>query len=146
MDDVQNEHDPRCWPIDRVGITGLRYPIIVLDRQRGHQHTVAHLTMSVNLPHHFKGTHMNRLVDVLNEFRGEVTMRTLPAILAALQQQLRAKSAHIEVEFPYFLERVAPESGARALMDYECSFVAEASDERSDFRLGVRVPVTSLCP
>jgi GTP cyclohydrolase I len=146
MDDVQNQHDSRCLPIDRVGITGLRYPIVVLDRQHGRQQTVAHLTMSVNLPHHFKGTHMSRFVEVLNECRGEVTMRTLPAILAALQRQLRAESAHIEVAFPYFLERVAPASGARALMDYDCSFVAEASEDRSDFILGVRVPVTSLCP
>src|SRR5436309_1255157 len=104
MDDVQNRHDPRCLPIDRAGITGLRYPIIVLDRQHGRQQTVAQLTMSVNLPHHFKGTHMSRFVEVLNEYRGEVTMRTLPALLGALQRQLLAKSAHVEVEFPYFLE------------------------------------------
>src|SRR5207247_80684 len=92
------------------------------------------------------GTHMSRFVEVLNEHRGEVTMRTLPALLAALRERLKAESAHVTVEFPYFLERAAPESGARALMDYECTFRAEANDEGEDFVLGVRIPVTSVCP
>src|SRR5262249_20355260 len=57
-----------------------------------------------------------------------------------------AQRAHIAVEFPYFVERAAPESGARALMDYTCEFQAEASDQDDDFILSVRVPVTSVCP
>jgi GTP cyclohydrolase I len=83
---------------------------------------------------------------VLNEHRGEVTMRTLPALLAALRERLDAERAHIAVEFPYFVDRTAPESGARALMDYACAFRAETSDEGDDFVLSVRVPVTSVCP
>ncbi len=147
IDDVQNQHDPRGLPIDRVGIAGLRYPIIVLDREQGRQQTVAQVTMSVNLSHNFKGTHMSRFVEVLNEHRGEVTMRTLPTVLAVLRERLRAESAYITVEFPYFVERTAPESGARAPMDYECTFRAEASGEsEEDFVLAVRVPVASVCP
>ncbi|HWE61077.1 MAG TPA: GTP cyclohydrolase, FolE2/MptA family, partial [Chloroflexota bacterium] len=78
--------------------------------------------------------------------RGEVTMRTLPAMLAELKLRLRAESARMEVRFPYFIERAAPVSGARALMDYESWFIGEANGVSSDFVLGVRVPVTSLCP
>jgi GTP cyclohydrolase I len=146
MHDVQNQLDDRRIPIDQVGVSDLRCPIVVLDRDHQQQQTVATLTMSVNLPHHFKGTHMSRFVEVLNEHRGEVTMRTLPTILCALKERLYAESARIHVAFPYFLERVAPASGARALMDYECSFVGELNGDHSDFVLGVRVPVTSLCP
>ncbi|HEV7373531.1 MAG TPA: GTP cyclohydrolase FolE2 [Pyrinomonadaceae bacterium] len=146
MDDVQNRQDDRRIPIDKVGVSDLRYPIVVLDRQQGKQETVARLSMSVSLPHHFKGTHMSRFIEVLNEHRGEVTMRTLPDILRELRRRLEAESAHIEVRFPYFLERTAPVSEARALMDYECSFVGESNGDKDDFVLGVRVPVTSLCP
>lgn len=146
IDDVQSRQDDRRIPIDRVGVSDLRYPITVLDRQQGKQETVALLSMSVSLPHHFKGTHMSRFIEVLNEQRGEITMRTLPTILACLRQRLDAESAHIEVKFPYFLERTAPVSEARGLMDYECWFVGESNGERDDFLLGVRVPVTSLCP
>jgi GTP cyclohydrolase I len=146
MEDVQSRPDDRQIPIDQVGVSDLLYPIAVLDRELGKQQTVARLTMSVSLPHHFKGTHMSRFLEVLNEHRGEVTMRTLPAILAALKERLQAERARVEATFPYFLERMAPVSGARALMDYECSFIGEANGASDDFILGVRVPITTLCP
>jgi GTP cyclohydrolase I len=146
LDDVQNRRDERGIAINHVGVTDLRWPVVVLDRQQGEQQTVATLTASVGLPHHFKGTHMSRFVEVLNEHRGEVTMRTLPTILRQLKERLDAESARIEVRFPYFLERVAPVSGCKALMDYECSFIGESNGGHDDFVLGVRVPVTSVCP
>jgi GTP cyclohydrolase IB len=121
VEDVQNRTDERGIALDQAGVTDLRYPIIVLDREHQKQQTIARLTMSVGLPHHFKGTHMSRFIEVLNEHRGEVTMRTLPSILRDLKERLEAESARIEVAFPYFIEREAPVSGARALMDYECS-------------------------
>lgn len=146
MKDVQGRLDTRQIAIDQVGVSELRYPIVVLDRENEKQHTVAVLTMSVGLPHHFKGTHMSRFLEVLNEHRGEVTQRTLPYILRALRERLEADSARIEVHFPYFVEREAPISRARGIMDYECFFVGESNGAREDFILGVRVPVTSLCP
>lgn len=146
MFDVQNHRDDRQIPIDKVGVCDLQYPIVVLDRQSQRQSTTAKLSMSVNLPHEFKGTHMSRFIEVLNGHRGEITMRTLPLILGELKTKLDAESAHMEVEFPYFLERTAPVSGATALMDYQCRFSGEANGGKEDFVLTVCVPVTSLCP
>jgi GTP cyclohydrolase I len=146
MFDVQNHRDERQIAIDKVGVCDLQYPIVVLDRRSQKQATTARLSMSVDLPHEFKGTHMSRFIEVLNTHRGEVTMRTLPIILGELKARLNAKSAHLEVFFPYFVERRAPVSGATALMDYECKFVGEANGAKEDFVLSVRVPVTSLCP
>jgi GTP cyclohydrolase I len=146
LEDVQGRADPRGIAIEQVGVTGLRYPITVLDRAQVRQPTVARITLSVDLPHHFKGTHMSRFLEVLEGHRGEVTLRTIPEILAELRRRLEAERARIEVEFPYFLERTAPITGARALMDYACSFVGEASGASSDFVLGIEVPVSSLCP
>lgn len=146
MIDVQSRADERGIALDRVGVTDLRYPIVILDRARERQSTTARVTMSVSLPHHFKGTHMSRFLEVLNEHRGEVTMRTLPKMLSELRARLDAESARVELHFTYFLERAAPASGARGLMDYECSFIGEASGTREDFVLGVKVPVTSCCP
>src|SRR5206468_12206758 len=118
MEDVQNHADERGIPLDQVGVADLRYPIIVLDRTNEKQHSVARLSMSVNLPHQFKGTHMSRFIEVLNEHRGEMTMRTLPAMLRDLKRRLHAESAHAEVRLPYLIEKAEPKSGARALMDY----------------------------
>ena len=146
MDDVQNRPDERGIALDRAGVSGLRYPITILDKKEGRQETVAELSMSVSLPHHFKGTHMSRFIEVLNSHRGEVTMRTLPEILKELKTRLEAETAHIEVTFPYFIEREAPVTKSKALMDYECTFIGELNGKYDDFVLRVCTPVTSLCP
>jgi len=146
MQDVQNGQDDRQIPIDRVGVCDLQYPIVVLDRDKQQQQTTARLTMSVNLPHQFKGTHMSRFIEVLDAHRGEITLRTVPCILRELKARLAAESAHIDVAFPYFLEKAAPVTGAKALMHYDCRFIGEANGGSCDFVLRVNVPVTSLCP
>jgi GTP cyclohydrolase I len=68
MADVQNMNDDRMIEIDKVGVKNIKYPIVVLDKAKGLQHTIATIDMYVNLPHHFKGTHMSRFVEALNEF------------------------------------------------------------------------------
>lgn len=146
MIDIQSQQDHREIPIDLVGVSDLRYPIIVWDRDHEKQSTVATLNMSVSLPHHFKGTHMSRFLEVLTQHQGEMTMETLPAILHQLKERLGAESARVEVKFPYFLERTAPATGSKALMDYECWFHGESNGSKDDFVLGICVPVTSLCP
>src|SRR5688572_14401079 len=115
MEDVQGQPDDRDIPLDQVGVCGLMHPITVLDQTNGTQPTIARVTMSVSLPREQKGTHMSRFVEVLEDHHGEVTMRTVPAILRDLRERLDAASARIELTFPYFLERVAPVSGAKAL-------------------------------
>ena len=146
LEDVQNHADHRHVPIEQVGVSDLRYPITVLDRAAESQHTVATITLSVGLPQDTKGTHMSRFIQVLERHRGEITVRILPDVLRDLKMTLQAESARIEVRFPYFLERRAPVSGARALVDYQCAFVGEMNGGDMDFVLGVDVPVTSLCP
>lgn len=146
LTDVQQTPDVRGIEIDQVGICDLAYPIVVLDRANERQHAAAKISMSVNLPHHFKGTHMSRFLQVLARHQGEVTMRTLPAILHELKQRLDAEAAHVEVEFTYFLQRTAPVSGLKSPMDYRCAFVGESNGTHDDFILRVEVPVSTLCP
>jgi GTP cyclohydrolase I len=102
--------------------------------------------MSVSLPHHFKGTHMSRFLEVLSRHQGEITMRTIPEILHELKQKLDAESAHIEVEFPYYILRTAPVSKMQAPMEYRTTFIGESNGDSDDFQLKVQVPVTTLCP
>jgi GTP cyclohydrolase I len=146
MPDVQSGSDDRGVALDQVGVRDIRFPISVLDRDDVRQQTIANLSLSVSLPHHFKGTHMSRFIEVLNAHQGEFTVRTIPEILLELRKKLNAESAQMEVRFPYFLKRSAPASGATALMDYQCAFSASSSADEADFILSVEVPVTSLCP
>ena len=146
LPDVQASADTRGIAIDQVGVCDLRYPIDVLDRAGGTQRTVASLALSVGLPHHFKGTHMSRFIEVLSHYRGEFTMRTLPSLLEEMKERLEAESARVELRFPYFIEKTAPVTKKAALMDLACGFTGEVNGDRSDFILHVTVPVASLCP
>ena len=145
MPDLQQTRDNRNIPIDKVGVKNIRYPIVVLDRSRVQQHTVARVNMYVDLPHHFKGTHMSRFIEILNLYHGEISIDSMDVILREMKGRLEASRAHLELDFPYFIEKAAPVSGARSLMEYQCRMVGTLG-EAADFVLGVTVPVTSLCP
>src|SRR5512145_823775 len=145
MPDLQSTPDTRNIPIDKVGVKDIRYPIVVLDRSKTQQHTVARVNMYVDLPHHFKGTHMSRFIEILNLYHGEISIDRIDAILQEMKDRLEASRAHLELEFPYFIEKAAPVSGARGLMEYQCQMIGTLGSER-DFILGVTVPVTTLCP
>jgi len=145
MPDIQSQPDGRQIPIDKVGVKGLRYPIAVKDRQKGLQHTVGLFDLFVNLPHDFKGTHMSRFIEVLNEFRGEISMEKFQEILEKIKNKLNAQSAHMTVEFPYFIEKMAPVTETPGLMAYTC-FMSGALTESFDLIVGVEVPVTTVCP
>jgi GTP cyclohydrolase I len=147
LTDLQNSRDHRNIEIDKVGVKNIRYPITVLDRAHGRQQTVATINMYVNLPQEFKGTHMSRFIEILNEYRGEVHIHNFPAILETMKHRLQARSAHLEVTFPYFVEKVSPVSGAAGLMEYGCRLVGSLSDEGGfDMVAAVVVPICTVCP
>jgi len=145
MPDMQQSRDTRNIAIDKVGVKDIRYPIVVQDKHLEHQHTVARVNMFVDLPHHFKGTHMSRFIEVLNLYHGEISVENLETILTEMKRRLEAGRAHLELEFPYFIEKRAPASGARGLMEYQCRMIGSLG-QQFDFVLEVSVPVTSLCP
>jgi GTP cyclohydrolase I len=62
-----------------------------------------------------------------------------------MKHGLNAESAHVEMEFPYFIEKKAPVSGAIGLMEYRCTFIGDLTD-KVRLMLGVAVPITTLCP
>lgn len=143
--DIQSLPDSRNIPVDKVGVKGLRYPISVKDRLRGLQHTVGTFDLFVNLPHEFKGTHMSRFIEVLDDYRDEISMEKFQEILDKMKSKLNAQSAHMNVEFPYFMEKAAPITATPGLMCYTC-FMRGALTSRFDLIVGVEVPVTTVCP
>ena len=147
MKDIQSQHDFRNIPVDKVGIKDLRYPITVLDRKNGFQHTIASINMYVNLPEKYKGTHMSRFVELLHLFRSEISLKEISNILEQMKEHLKAASAHIEITFPYFIEKKAPISNSPGLMDYTCGIIGSSGhDGRLDLISEVIVPVSSVCP
>ena len=147
MKDIQSQPDYRNIPIDKVGIKNLRYPITVRDRRDGYQHTVATINMFVDLPHDYKGTHMSRFVELLHLLRPEVSLQKFAAILENMKKHLNAASAHLEMTFPYFIEKKAPVSTSPGLMDYTCSIIGSSDPTgKVDLVSEVVVPISSVCP
>lgn len=146
MEDVQGRADTRQIAIDKVGIKDIRHPVRVSDRSGGEQHTIATFNMYVNLPHNFKGTHMSRFVEILNRHEREITVQSFKEMLTEMTEVLEAEAGHIEMRFPYFVNKAAPVSGVQSLMDYDVTFVGEIRDGEPQMNIKVVIPVTSLCP
>jgi GTP cyclohydrolase I len=145
VEDVQGRADTRRIAIDRVGIKDIRHPVRVKDRSGGEQHTIASFNMYVNLPHDFKGTHMSRFVEVLHHAR-EISVDSFSAMLVEMTTRLNADAGHIEMSFPYFVNKHAPVSGVESLMDYQATLIGECCRGETTMWVRVVVPVTSLCP
>lgn len=146
LHDKQSERDFRNLPIDKVGVRRLRFPIQVRDKAHEVQNTVATLGLYVDLPQHFKGTHMSRFIEVLNAHGRVMHVENIPDILRAMQARLHARSAHLDMEFPFFLTKHAPVTRQAGVMDYTARFDATADGPEIDFVLTVIVGLTTLCP
>jgi GTP cyclohydrolase IB len=144
--DVQGSADTRRLAIDKVGIKAIRHPVRVADRDGGVQHTIATFNMYVGLPHNFKGTHMSRFVEILNSHEREISVESFETMLRDMVKRLEAEFGRVEMTFPYFINKAAPVSGVKSLMDYEITFTGEISRKGYSFTMKVVVPVTSLCP
>ena len=151
MADVQGAADTRRIAINKVGIRAIRHPVKIAERPvagaaAGIQHTIATFSMTVGLPQEFKGTHMSRFVAILNAHEKEISVESFHVMLREMVERLDATTGHIEMRFPYFINKAAPVSGVKSLMDYEVTFIGEIVDGKTSFRMQVLVPVTSLCP
>lgn len=146
MPDVQGSVDKRHIAINKVGIKDIKYPVRIKDRAGREQHTIANFNMYVNLPHNFKGTHMSRFVEILNEHEYEITVDSFKQMLTEMTRRLEAETGHIEMTFTYFVRKSAPVSGVTSLLDYEVTFIGEISNSTPSITVKVVVPVTSLCP
>lgn len=145
--DIQSSADSRKIAIDKVGIKAIRHPVRVKDRAAGVQHTIALFNMYVGLPHDFKGTHMSRFVQILNTGEREISVESFEPMLRDMVARLEAETGHLEMSFPYFINKAAPVSGVESLMDYEVAFIGEIRrDGAYELRIRVVIPVTSLCP
>lgn len=147
LKDTQNERDTRQISIDRVGVRGVRYPIVVSDKEQRTQSTVATLALMVDLPEQYKGTHMSRFVEALHEHRRYLDVHSAVRLPARLLRKLPAQRARVEIEFPFFRLKKAPVTGMEGMMDYDVRFVIDAErNQPGTFTLTIKVPVTTLCP
>lgn len=146
MRDVQNQPDLRGIEIKKVGVKNMKYPIVVLDKTNRSQNTVATINIFADLPHNFKGTHMSRFIEVFNRYYMDISMGNFMDMLDEVRESLNARVAYADVSFPYFIEKRAPVSGERSIMEYNCQYIGEVGNKRRHFYIGICVPITTVCP
>lgn len=154
MQDVQSGPASVNMAIDRVGVKNLETPLLVKDRVSGTQHTVARVDLGADLPAAFKGTHMSRFVQALEEWSHGLDYKGVRALLLDVRQRLDARRAYVRFDFPFFLRKEAPVSRSPGLMSYQCHLTGElgdperspSSEDKPRFLLGVDVPVMTVCP
>ena len=140
MKDIQSQLDHRRINIKKVGVKDITYPVMLLDKAKKLQRTVANFNMYVNLPHRFKGTHMSRFVEILNQYHGEIDIKNFRMILEEMKDRLDAQSAHMEIEFPYFLKQATSHANAIGLGEYRCKMHA-VLDEEYKLVMEISVPI-----
>jgi len=151
--DVQNQADNREVPLTKVGVKGLEYPIRVLDKVKKVQHTTARVDLFANLPHHFKGTHMSRFIEIFHRYRADLSMPRFLEMLTGIREELEAESAFGSMAFPYFVEKKAPVSQLPGIISCKCLYRGKVStapgkegDIEKHFTMAVSVPVNTVCP
>lgn len=146
MEDVQNSPAQVAMPIDRVGVKGLKLPLVVRDRAHGSQHTVATVDIGVDLPAAFKGTHMSRFVEVLEDWSEKLDYHSMKRLLETVKTRLNAHKAYALFRFPYFVRKNAPATDSSGLVWYECRLTGELGHGKPSFLLELEVPVMTVCP
>ena len=146
MIDIQNSEDNREVPLKKVGVRNVEYPVSVLDKKHKIQNTTATVDLFVNLPHHFKGTHMSRFIEVFHKYREDISINHFMEMLEEIRTKLEAEESFGKISFPYYIEKEAPVTRSKGIIKYMCTYEAEVSEEEKKFYLEVKVPVTTLCP
>lgn len=146
MVDVQAMRDERKVSLQKVGVKGVRYPVLLRDKAAEVQHTTAVVNLYADLPHHFKGTHMSRFIEAFEDYRSDLSMPRFLKMLEVIRADLDAQTAYSDLHFPYFIQKTAPVSGKSSMMSYDCSYEGSVSKDGHTFIVGVSVPVQTVCP
>ena len=147
MIDVQKHAPEVPIPMDRVGVRGVKVPLWARDRANLKQRTVASVDLSVDLPASFKGTHMSRFVEAIENWEGEISYKSVRGLLAVIRDRLEACRAQVCFHFPYFIRKNAPATGTPGEVAYNCMLTGELNEkDEQNFILDIEVPVMTVCP
>ncbi len=147
LKDIQNQNDKRGIDIQKVGVNGVDVPLLIERKNADSQVVSAKARVSVSLPHNYRGTHMSRFIEILGEYSQKNLLGVdIKGLLIDVKNKLDSKSAHVKFDFKYFINKKAPVSEIEFPVSYDCSFQGDLTDDDYKFILGVKVPVTTLCP
>lgn len=150
MPDLQNKPDDFYFPIQQVGISKVKYPVMIeSDLAPTTQTTTAEFAMTTSLDQDFKGINMSRLTEQLHLFFQThlLSVETLREFTTILAREMKQRSSNVRVTFPWFFTKTSPalqkEGMAHADVTYDVTF-----DENHGFTSAITLTaaVTTLCP
>ena len=145
LNDTQSESDDRGIDINWVGVNSFKFPIVIQDKSE-EQSTIADFKLAVDLPNDQRGTHMSRFIEVLNDHAGKISVNNLSNLNNCLVDKLESTNSKISINFPYFINKNAPETNSKGIVDYGINLVSTLENGSSELISTVSVPVTTLCP
>ncbi|MDF2646611.1 MAG: cyclohydrolase [Paenibacillus sp.] len=151
MADLQNRREDLLFPIDRVGICRVQYPIqFRSDLTPKLQTSIATIALATSLHRESKGINMSRLTEQLERYRQKGWTAEIPELcdfVRELAERMDQNKAEIKIVFPWFYERAAPVSEQAGLNHAEASIhVVYEKEKPLTVTVGLRVAVTTLCP
>lgn len=148
MKDVQSSSDERGIAIQKVGINDVHLPFFIKTKMNSFQAVLAKIKFTVDLPMEYKGTHMSRFIEILSNWNQKpIGSQEMGLIMDDALEKLHAESSYLKIEFKYFIDKIAPVSGRKSVLDLDCCFIAQKQrNQPVEFTMGVHVPFTSLCP
>lgn len=148
LPDVQNEMKPKHEiKVNKVGVTGLLLPIFVSQKVGGYQYSTARIDCCVSLDAHLKGTNMSRIPRVIHTYIDRpLTGKVIREIADEVQKTSEVQNVDITYKFPYFVKKIAPESGEPGVVHYDATFNGLKTGDDFIFNIGVDVTATNLCP
>ncbi|ORA15562.1 GTP cyclohydrolase FolE2 [Mycobacterium asiaticum] len=143
--DIQSETDDRGVAIEEVGISGLRYPVSFDDGDL-RQSTTADIELTISLPADRRGTHMSRMVQLVDSHLGVINPYELTRVLKAAGAVLEVDKSILRVQMPLATRLAAPTSGEEGWQVHDVELEAGCSADRMTLRTSVSCDVTTLCP
>jgi len=150
--DVQNELPRVSIPLNRVGVFGLEYPCFIKRKDGGLVEHIAIMNIYVELPESYRGTHMSRFLEVLENFYDRTGQfpRQMEDFLHQLCIVLTSRKGYIELETPFVLEKLSPSSKKRSKIVFRLFmkgiYQVDTEYNRYTFLLGAQVSGNSTCP
>jgi GTP cyclohydrolase I len=128
-----------------VGVKDIKFPVSIREKTGTLQDTVANISLHADIPKRYRETCVSTFIAALNKHQEDMSVKILAKLLTEVQDELQAEAAHLEMTFPYFIEKKAPVTFTASLMEYYCRFTGSVG-KNEDFMLSIWVPVTTLCP
>lgn len=147
LPDTQSLPDYRGLAVSGAGIGDLRLPVHLHDVDGAAIHTIGRFQVYVGVPPSIRGTHMSRLVAFAEAYASNFCADNLYSVLEHLLDTLNATTGGFRITYPWFLSKIAPQSGVESLLDIEAAIgIRQLPNQSVRITQSVQVPVTTLCP